>query len=283
MLAEPSISVPAAKKSKKNQGKRPRGRKGRGRKDRGRASTLTIDFNSMPYRDQQFVNNEIYHITLKAIDDNLLFKNVDDYYRGIFSIYEFNNLNPVSIQRRREFRIRFKEGRGRASTFIDERNKLVEVLAFCFMPNHIHLLARQLKEGGITKFMSKVGTGYGGYFNRKYDRKGYVLQDRFSVVRIKNDEQLKTVFVYIHTNPISLIKPKWKEIGIKNPEETIKFVENYKWSSYSDYIGKENFPSVAERKFLLRIMGGEQGCKDFIENWIRYKREIGKFTNLALE
>ena len=237
----------------------------------------------MPYRDQQFVNNEIYHITLKAIDDNLLFKNVDDYYRGIFSIYEFNNLNPVSIQRRREFRIRFKEGRGRASTFIDERNKLVEVLAFCFMPNHIHLLVRQLKEGGITKFMSKIGTGYGGYFNRKYDRKGYVFQNRFSMVRIKNDEQLKTVFVYIHTNPISLIEPKWKEVGIKAPKKAIKFVENYKWSSYSDYIGKKNFPSVIEREFLLRIMGSEQDCKDFIENWIRYKREISKFTNLALE
>ncbi len=240
----------------------------------------------MPYRKQQFINEEIYHIVTKGIDNNLIFKNIDDYYRGIFSIYEFNTTKLVTIQKRREIRVAIKNKirRGRASTdFIDERDKLVEILAFCFMPNHIHLLVRQLKDGGITKFMSKIGTGYGGYFNRKYDRKGYVFQNRFSAIHIKNEEQLKTVFVYIHTNPISLIEPKWKEIGIKNPEKAIKFVENYKWSSYSDYIDKKNFPSATEREFLLKIMGGEQGCKDFIENWVKYKGEIRKFTDIALE
>ena len=240
----------------------------------------------MPYRKQQFVNEEIYHIVIKGIDNNLIFKNINDYYRGIFSIYEFNTTKPVTIQKRREIRVAIKNKirRGRASTdFIDERDKLVEILAFCFMPNHIHLLVRQLKDGGITKFMSKIGTGYGGYFNRKYDRKGYVFQNRFSAIHIKNEEQLKTVFVYIHTNPISLIEPKWKEIGIKNPEKAIKFVENYKWSSYSDYIDKKNFPSATKREFLLKIMGGEQGCKDFIENWVKYKGEIRKFTDIALE
>ncbi len=243
----------------------------------------------MPYRKQQFVNNEIFHIVLRAIDNNLLFKNIDDYYRGIFSIYEFNTLYPVEIRKRREVRARIKRtsgGQASAGSFVDEvdeRDKLVEILTFCFMPNHIHLLVKQLKDGGITKFMSKIGTGYAGYFNRKYKRQGHFFQNKFLSVHIKNDEQLKTVFVYIHTNPISLIEPKWKEIGIKNPEKSIKFVENYKWSSYSDYIDKKNFPSVTEREFLLKIMGGKQGCKDFIENWVRYKGEISKFTNLALE
>jgi hypothetical protein len=56
----------------------------------------------MPYRKEQFDNNEFYHIILRAIDNNLIFKDINDYYRGIFSIYEFNNANPVSIRRRRE-------------------------------------------------------------------------------------------------------------------------------------------------------------------------------------
>jgi len=151
------------------------------------------------------------------------------------------------------------------------------------MPNHLHLLLRQLKDNGITKFMAKLGTGYGGYFNRKHDRKGYVFQNRFIAVYIKNDKQLKDVFTYIHTNPISLIESKWKEKGIQNSEKVIRFLENYKWSSYQDYIGKKNFPSITEKDLILKMMGGEQGCKELVENWVKHKGEIKKFTKLALE
>jgi len=241
----------------------------------------------MPYRDIQFVNDEIYHIVLRAIDDNLLFKNIDDYYRGIFSIYEFNTTNPVTIRERRKIRVQLKKAdRGPSSVaeaFIDKRDKLVEVFGFCFMPNHFHLLLKQLKENGITKFMSKGGTGLGGYFNRKYSRKGHVFQDRFTAIHIKNEDQLKTIFVYIHTNSISIIEPKWKEIGIKESEKVIKFLENYKWSSYPDYIGKKNFPSVTDRDFILEIMGGKQGCEEFIKNWVRYKGKIRELPELSLD
>ncbi len=234
----------------------------------------------MPYRKQQFVNGEVCHITLRGIDDNLIFKDVDDYYRGVFSIYEFNNTKPVEIWLRRQQR---KKEKILGDPISQSRECLVDVLAFCFMPNHVHLLLKQIKENGITKFMQKVGVGYGGYFNRKYNRKGYVFQNRFHAVHIKNEGQLKVVFTYIHTNPISLIEPKWKELGIKNPEEVIEFLENYKWSSYLDYIDKNNFPSVTKREFILKIIGGKQGCEDFIKDWIEHKKEIAKFSNLFLE
>ena len=149
--------------------------------------------------------------------------------------------------------------------------------------NHVHLLLRQIKDNGITKFMAKFGIGFGGYFNRKYSRKGYVFQNRFVAVHIKNDDQLKVVFAYIHVNPISLIEPKWKERGIKNIEKVGEFLENYKWSSYQDYIGKKNFPSVTNRGFILEIMGGEKGCREFIKNWIKYKSKIKKFPELDLD
>ena len=174
----------------------------------------------MPYRKQQFLNNKIYHIILRGIDDNLIFKDTDDYYRGIFSIYEFINAIPVNIWKRRKQRAKEKAGRDPVSP---SRELLVEVLEFCFMPNHIHLLLKQLKDNGITKFMAKVGAGYGGYFNRKYNRRGYVFQNRFLAVPIKNETQLKVVSTYIHTNPISLVEPNWKEKGIKDPKKLLNF------------------------------------------------------------
>ena len=133
--------------------------------------------------------------------------------------------------------------------------------------------------------MNKFGAGYPAYFKQKYSikTKGYFFQGRFVSVHVKTDDQLKTVFVYIHTNPTSLIEPRWKELGIKNPEKAIKFLEDYKWSSYPDYLGERNFPSVTEREFMLKVIGGEQGCKTLVENWIKYKGEIKEFPELALE
>ena len=247
----------------------------------------------MPYRKIPLVNNEIYHIVARRVGDELLFRDINDYYRGIFSIYEFNNADTVSIFRRRRkiqaLKDKFRKNVQDPTSYIfipDERDKLVELLTFCFMPNHIHLLVRQLKDNGISMYMKKMEGGYARYFKERYEikRKGYFFQDRFNSVHIKDDNQLMVTFVYIHINSISLIEPKWKEIGIKYPEKAIEFLEKkYKWSSYQDYIGKPNFASVTEREFMLELMGGEQGCKDAVEDWIRHKREIKEFSEVSLE
>ncbi len=239
----------------------------------------------MPYRKEKFVNDEIYHIILRGLDDNLIFKDINDYYRGIFSIYEFNNAKPIEIRKRRQARRKEKkkESGSPSSATVDKRDKFVDMLCFCFMPNHIHLLLKQLKDDGIIKFMRKVGTGYAKYFNRKYNRKGYVFQNRFKDVHIEDDNQLRTIFNYIHVNPASLIEPCWKEKGIKNSNKVIKFLEEYKWSSYKDYIGKNNFPSVTERNFILNFMGGSEGCKLAIEDWMEHKKILNQFKNLLLE
>jgi len=243
----------------------------------------------MPYRKEQFANGEIYHIILRALDNNLIFKDTDDYFRGIFSIYEFNNANPVSIwlrrkQRRKEKILETLQGPSLQQSS-DRRDVLVEVMAFCFMPNHIHLLAKQVKDNGIRKFMSKVGTGYAVYFNKKYQRQGHVFQNRFKSVHVENDNQFMVTASYIFTNPIALIEPGWKELGIRNHSlnEVVKFLENYKWSSYQDSIGIKNFDSVTNRTFLLEMMGSISGLKGVVKDWIEHKKNIAKYSHLFLE
>lgn len=135
----------------------------------------------MPHQTRQFENGEIYHITTRRVGDELFFIDEKDYFRGIFSIYEFNNSNSVSIRDRREERIRFKKSQARAGLFLpelprglpsgqfpegsprgiivepDKRKRFVDILAFCLMPNHIHLLLKQLIDKGISNFMQKFG------------------------------------------------------------------------------------------------------------------------------
>lgn len=255
----------------------------------------------MPHKPRQFAKGEIYHIVIRRMGEEELFLDVDDHYRGIFCIYEFNTTKSITIRERRRARAQFKKSltelyrgsppvtmikTGEVMVMKDERDLLIEVLAFCLMPNHLHLLLRELKEGGISKFMLKLESGYAAYFKRKYGVKmrGHFFQDRFQCVHVKTEEQLITVFIYIHTNPIALIEPHWKERGIKDPERAIKFLEEeYRWSSLFDYIGKKNFPSVTQRDFLLKILGGAEGAKKAVEDWVRYKSKIRKFAELALE
>lgn len=269
----------------------------------------------MPRKPRQFINGEIYHLVMRRIENELLFGDIDDYYRGIFYIYECNTTAPITIRERRRLRKQFKKSiqlieinrglthdnlyRGQTPVRsvkigemvvpVDNRDLMVEVLCFCLMPNHIHLLVRQLKAHGISKFIQKIASGYAAYFKSKYGIKirGYFFLDRFSAIHIKTDKQLRVVVTYIHTNPAVLVEPGWKEKGVEDTEKVIKFLEEYKWSSYQDYLGKKNFPSVTERKFVHEVIGGKEGCQKWVENWVKYKgkvkRAIGQFSSMFLE
>jgi len=132
--------------------------------------------------------------------------------------------------------------------------------------------------------MRKIGAGYGIFYNKKYERNGHVFQGRYRAVHIKNNEQLMTVFVYIHTNPVSIIVPFWKEKGIDNIKEVKKFLEEkYRWSSYLDYLRNKNFPSLSSRNFLTEVMGGIEGCQKFVEDWLIFKKELADFDRVAIE
>ncbi len=246
----------------------------------------------MPRRKTQFANGEFYHIILRSVGDIEIFKDESDYYRAIFSLYEFNNFLPVNIWHRRQQRRREKKFeknllaptlqnlKSLTDFVVPTRDLLVEIYAFAIMPNHIHLLVKQIKDNGISLFMQKFG-GLASYFNKKHNRKGHLFCT-FRSVHIKTDQQLRSVFVYIHCNPLSLIEPGWKENGIKNAKKAVVFLEKYRWSSYLDYVGIKNFPSIILKDFMSGTMGGEKGSRDSIEDWIKFKSKLD-FSEVDIE
>jgi putative transposase len=231
----------------------------------------------MPVKRPPLTNGDIYHIVIRAVDVLKLFRNEKDYLRMIHDLFVFNDENPTAWHYRQHY-----EKTPRSLGFVkikEEKNKrklLVEILAFCLMPNHVHLLVRQNVDGGISKFMRKIGAGYGIYYNEKYERKGHIFQGNYKIVRIENQKQLVIVFIYIHTNPVALISPRWKELGIriKDLNKVINFLETYRWSSYSDYLQIKNFPSLTSREFLFEMMGGVKGCRKFVDDWLQHKKEL---------
>ncbi|MBU3901270.1 hypothetical protein KJ590_00910 [Patescibacteria group bacterium] len=224
----------------------------------------------MPIKRPQIINNGIYHLTIRAAGDTVLFRGESDYFRAIFSLYEFNNKEGVII---RDCRLLAQQRKNRepfSGNFKKKREPLLELLSFCLMPNHFHLLVRQICQNGVVNFTRKLGAGFAGFFNRKYNRKG-PLFSKYRAVHIKDNKQLKTAFVYTHANPISLIEPGWKEKGIKDFSKAVEFLKQYRWSSFFDYTGKDNFPSLIEKDFLMSVMGGKDKCQEYIFDWLKFK------------
>lgn len=119
---------------------------------------------------------------------------------------------------------------------MDRGTPLVAIGAFCLMPNHFHLLLTPSVEGGISKFMLKLQTGYSMYFNTKNNRTGALFQGPFKSEHADEDGYLKYLFSYIHLNPAKLKDRNWKENIKTNNMRLRSFVEQYSFSSLPEYL-----------------------------------------------
>ncbi len=232
--------------------------------------SLTVSFMN---RKEVFANDEYYHIFNRGVDKRTVFEDDDDRYRFLHGLYEFNDKNVTApfIQRigKQLAVATYKTLRQKLSEEKNaKREKLVEILCFCFMPNHFHLILKQLQEGGISKFMQKLGTGYTNYFNLKNERKGCLFQGVFKSVYIKDDTQIMHLSRYIHIlNPGELVELQIREGIIKNHMGLQDFLKNYKWSSYQDYIGGDNYPSLINKELLSGYFGGATAFEKFSLGW----------------
>lgn len=226
----------------------------------------------MPNRKVRFISDEFYHIYNRGNSKQEIFLDQEDYKRFTQYIYVCNSTKHIS------FRDDIVDKHIDAFDF--ERDEiLVSIGAWVLMPNHFHIYLTpspmsQLGEGNrnnVGEFMRKVCTSYVKYFNTKYKRTGSLFEGDFKAVHIQNDPQAKYLFSYLHLNPIKLLEPKWKEVGIKDSKKAIDFLNKYKWSSYPDYRGDVR----PENKILDRGPFPKYFDNDDIEkeifDWIKYK------------
>ena len=124
-----------------------------------------------------------------------------------------------------------------------------EVLGYCLMNNHIHLLLKENDES-VSTALKRICSSYVRWYNLKYERCGHLFQERFKSEVVKNDAHLLTVLRYIHQNPI--------KAGLS------KSVVEYKWSSYKDYIRKS---TLSDSDYLLTMISNnkEESIKLFID------------------
>ena len=186
----------------------------------------------MSIRKTSLVSDEYYHIYNRGNSKQKIFHDKGDHTHFVALIYACNQKENFKIDNLQKHQSLFE---------IDKQSKLVDVGAYCLMPNHFHLLLTQkeIRENNISKFMQKLSTAYVMYYNKKYKRTGGLFEGKFKSQHVPNDEYLKYMFSYIHLNPIKLIQKDWKEKGIKNKKEALNYLNKYHYSSYLDFLGEK--------------------------------------------
>ncbi len=181
----------------------------------------------MALRKISFSVDEFYHLYSRGVDKRLIFLDDSDRNRFVRLLYVCNGTKPVV----------YRTIQGNSLDSINTGDKLVAIGAYCLMPNHFHILAKEIEEGGIGKFMSKLLTAYSSYFNKKYERTGALFSSEFKASHVSEDPYLKYLYAYIHLNPVKIVDPNWIDKGLSNKEIAKTFINRYPFSSFLDYAG----------------------------------------------
>lgn len=158
-----------------------------------------------------------YHLYNRGVNKRLIFKDQKD-YSTFLSYLQFYLSPPLNLQGQS---LKVSPSR-KPNNYAGE----IELLAYCLMPNHFHLMLKQNSDHGISHFMSSVITKYVRYFNTRYKRIGPLFQGRYKAVRITDEYQFTYLTKYIHRNPLDLSTFK----------DSPRRLSEYKYSSYGNYL-----------------------------------------------
>ena len=219
----------------------------------------------MSIRKINFASGEFYHIYNRGTDKRNIFSDLADQERFIQSMKEFNALNPIgSIYE--HCRSQFGS---KASKNGKKDKRLVNIVAYCLNPNHYHFILEQVLDGGIEKFMQRIGTGYTMYFNNRYKRAGSLFQGVFKSSHIDSNEYLLHSSVYVNLN-----------------NRVHKIDDDLSWNSWNEYVGEKS-SDFCKKDIILGQFNNSNEYKEFaessLEDILRRKEAEKELESLLLE
>ena len=210
-----------------------------------------------------YVNNGYYHIYNRGVEKRKIFQDEQDY--SVFLNYLKSYLTP---KEEKELRNKLQDQslsplerdsilrELRLNNFYGE----VNLLSYCLMPNHFHLLVKQKSANSLDRFMNSLSTRYVAYFNKKYKRVGHLYQDVYKAVLVESNPQLLYLTAYIHRNPLYLT-PKLAKVASKGDPLQIQP------SSYKEYIGlrKTDWINTEEILFYFSKTNSSLSYESFVK------------------
>ncbi len=202
---------------------------------------------------KEYEEGGYYHVYNRGVEKRIIFLDRDDYktFIGFLKLY----LTPLNLRG-----LTLKDDNDRTISPSRKLNNFlgeIELIAYCLMPNHFHLMLKQNSEKGMAKFMQSILTKYVRYFNKKYSRIGGLFQGVYKTVRIQNESQFTYLTKYIHRNPLP-----------NNPTRShLEGLIDYKYSSYGNYLGlfKQSWVKMDDILHYFSKTDPKFSYKNFVE------------------
>lgn len=225
---------------------------------------------------------ELHHVIYRGVDGRAIFMDNQDRARFVHDLYEFNDTKPADVYHRRS---RFSTVASHSTVghdMSDMREKVVDLHGWKLMPNHVHLLLSEKVDKGLSLFVKKM-RGYGRYFNECHERHGRLF-DTTKKIPIVNEAHFLYILHYVHLNGLDNLSGAegWRARDrgtIRNVNAAIEHLKADKWSSFRDYCGIRNFPSILT-KDLFEEKDGEylKSLRSYLAD-----RERGSLDEYELE
>lgn len=220
-------------------------------------------------RKDPLVKDGIYHVFNRSISEYVIFNDKNEYERmlQLFRYYQIENCLRFSDFL--ELKIVTNKGfKNSLDIIFKDKDRLVQIIAWCLMPTHFHLVLKQLKENGITDYLRKILESYSSYFNAKHKRKGPLWESKFKNVLVDNDEQLNHLVRYLHLNPTTA--------------NLVKKPEDWLYSSYREYLGNvTDSQKMCQFDDLLDIK--PTLYRKFVNDQTSYQQELGRMKKLIFD
>lgn len=222
----------------------------------------------MQIRKELLENDSIYHIFSRSIAGYIIFNDSNEYDR-FYQLLRLCRFDNFDFKYSRFARLDSSSQMKIIGDLVVKNESIVEIVAYCLMPTHIHLILKQTKENGISTFMARVLNGYSRYFNTKHQRIGPLWSGRFKNVLVKNDNQLLHLTRYIHLNPTS--------------GRLVEEPGDWEYSSFNKFIQEDN----DEPSKIINIDGlfdfTPESYRKFVLDRKSYQRELSKIKLLLIE
>lgn len=220
-------------------------------------------------RKNPLVNGKVYHVFTRSIANFHIFNEKTEFSRMIQLLRYYQIENELKFSEFSDTKLVETIGFDSAFNSISkDKSRLVEIIAYCLMPTHIHLILKQISDKGVSTYLSNVLNGYTRYFNIKHKRKGPLWESEFKNVLVTDDEQLLHLTRYLHLNPVTAHL-------IEKPEKWV-------FSSYNEYLsltnGRSSFCNFNETLEIKPLL-----YRKFVNDQISYQRELAKIKNLIID
>lgn len=206
-------------------------------------------------RTLSVTEGEYYHVCNRGMHKQKIFNNDHDRYRFLFLITHLQSpqtFADISVEVKN-----FKNTLRQHSVLTEVPNlgkeRVVELVAFALMPNHFHLILKESKPGGISKYMQRIQNSFTKYMNIKNATSGHLFQGPYRIVHVEDNEQLLYTSAYVHLNCREL-----KDYSEKP--------EKYAWSSYQDYIIENRWKKLLETEMIMDQFASQKEYWDSVKN-----------------